>query len=97
MTKQGAFNTGRKYSPNGQRIGWIVVRVDIDPEFEGGMFDVSHVIFWDVDRTINGIMRVMGNVDQQSIMREYDEHRYHYASGDYSHEMRIAGELAAQA
>ena len=100
MTKQGAFNTGRKYSPNGQRIGWIVIRVDTDPDFDSGMFDVSHVIFWDIDRAINGLMRVIGTVNEESIMLEYDSNRYQSANSANSAQrsfMTIAGKLAESA
>ncbi len=95
MTKAyGAFNSGRGYTEHGQRIGWCIAAVERDPEFDSDLFDLYTVVFYDLDRTINGVITVMGEVTPVSVMREYDRGQYGYPDTEA---LRVANEVALQA
>lgn len=64
---EGSFNTGRKYTTNGQRIGYRFV--------DGG----TRVIFADFDRMIYGEFDWLGldiPMRNADLMRIYDAHDY---------------------
>lgn len=64
------FNTGRGYSPEGQRI--VAVVVGIDPT---NPRPLARVAFSDITRMISGVVMV-SRFDSGSIMDEYDAGRY---------------------
>lgn len=69
------FNTGRMYTDKGQRIAAQVLECD-GHEFA----PLSKVLFVDVDRGIAAIVNVLGDVNERSIMRAYDDSNLNYAS-----------------
>lgn len=63
-----AFQTGRMYTPHGQRIGYVVLLTEV-----GG----SHLVaFHDVDRMVSNVIRVTGEVTTAKILEQYDRCAY---------------------
>ena len=63
-----AFNTGRGYTPQGQRIAWQIVKVAI------GEIDVAFV---DADRQIDGVVTLEGlEPTNQRVLAAYDHGDY---------------------
>ena len=63
---EGGFNTGRKYTAEGQRVYWWVD-------------DDGTVTFYDRDRMIVGVLdkqEYPEHITPQWLMREYDANRY---------------------
>jgi hypothetical protein len=93
MTKQGAFNTRRKYTALGQRIGYS--------HLTGSVY-----VFYDVDRIIHHAVDLgpdyvyMGaNLTwfKQQLMQEYDHSRYLYDleyTADYTAARQVAWQAA---
>ena len=70
------FNTGRKYSPNGQRIIAIQFRTVFDDFWE---IEYADIIFNDLDRGICGKIST-SSFEERSIMRSYDNKHYENSS-----------------
>jgi hypothetical protein len=90
----GAFNTGRHYTAAGQRIGWCIAHTEFDPDYVDGTFDRHTVVFFDIDRMINGVIEILGPVTRQNILTEYDYSRYGYPNTEA---LRMAERVAVQA
>lgn len=68
------FNTGRQYTPEGQKIeAWIVAVDSSTPDFP-----IHLVYFKDTSRMIDGYVRVC-RLTEQEVMTEYDNGRYRAA------------------
>lgn len=55
----GAFNTGRLYTVNGQRIAWKVL-------------PSGHVAMWDRDRIVDYVLRIDGPPTNAKVLAAYD-------------------------
>lgn len=75
--KVRAFNTGRLYAADGQRISWAVFR-DVNTH-------KTVVVFIDHSRMVDGVIDLhFGNLDLVNdgwVLRAYDDHHYHYSGG----------------
>lgn len=51
------FNTGRQYSPQGQRIAYRLASISADADVPG--MDWASVEFVDIDRGVSGVLTVL--------------------------------------
>lgn len=70
------FNTGRQYTPEGQRIAYVIVkRVEVD-----GNFVANYVFFVDADRDVDGVVIIHGHeadeITKQQVLKAYDDGGY---------------------
>jgi hypothetical protein len=74
------FNTGRRYTKEGQRIRWAIIE-----EVGDGGPDI--VAFEDLDRGIFGcIPKFLGNddlINDAWVLRAYDDHHWHEGFAAY--------------
>lgn len=82
-----AFNTGRQYSSKGQRIAWVPIL---------GTAQGVLVAFYDVDRMINGVVRIDGVISDDRVLAAYDAGGY-TQHGWISHTLQDALKAAAEA
>lgn len=68
------FNTGRYYGPEGQIIEVKVLSTKDSDVLPG--IPVHRVQFVDQTRHIRGVVEIVGEVTQRSVMAEYDAGRY---------------------
>lgn len=73
-TKPFSFNTGRYYGPEGQFIEVTVLSTQ-DSEILPGIPE-HRVQFVDQTRHVRGVVNIIGEVTQRSVMAEYDAGRY---------------------
>lgn len=86
----GGFNTGRKYTKQGQKITWKCIDIEIyhdEDDGESTFFDVTYftVEFEDHSRGIKGRITIIGNdpsdkITQDAIMKAYDKGDYQNVS-----------------
>jgi hypothetical protein len=93
---RGAFNTRRMYTEAGQRIGWVITKIVYDPDYDDGVFDIHEVVFYDIDRGINGLVAIFGAVTNQKVLQAYDEGGYGYPGYERREAENTAREIAAQ-
>lgn len=87
MTKTIHFNTGRKYTANGQRIT-ATFRPHNEAEDQGGT-----VTFFDHDRQVDGEFDIDSELffNQGSVMSEYDNYRAKHTTRSWSDGMQRGG------
>lgn len=74
-TAQGQFNTGRRYTAEGQRIVWA-------------QFNDGAVYFRDRSRLIDGWMQTsFAVVDEQEVLAMYDSNSYELGAPSSEHHM----------
>jgi len=77
-----AFNTGRTYTREGQRIAYTVVSRDADD-----FLQLATVAFYDVDRMVDGVLTIAVDpeaaVKDRDVLNAYDRGGYGYIA-DYA-------------